>query len=97
MGLFEGEEVPLDFPMYAETLEVKKKKKDPPIGKPTRNTGSGKKYKCLSVTKTGKIKKITYGDSKVVLGRLEQLKHGRLPHAIGVLRRKDLTNRVLGL
>ena len=75
-AMFEGEEVPLDFPMYEETLEEaqaleekkrkkKKKKKDPPIGKPTKNTGGGKKYKVfVRNPKTGKIKKITYGDSK---------------------------------
>ena len=66
--MFEGERVPLDFPMYEETLEEakkKKKKKDPPIGKPTKNTGGGKKYKVfVRNPKTGKIKKITYGDSK---------------------------------
>jgi hypothetical protein len=66
-AMFEGEEVPLDFPMYEETLEEakKKKKKDPPIGKPTKNTGGGKKYKVyVRNPKTGNIKKITYGDSK---------------------------------
>ena len=67
---FRGEKVPLDFPMYTETLEErkkrkKKKKKDPPIGKPTKNTGGGKKYKVfVRNPKTGKIKKITYGDSQ---------------------------------
>ena len=39
--LFEGKRVPLDFPMYFETIEEAKKKK-----------------------KTGRIKKITYGDAK---------------------------------
>jgi hypothetical protein len=122
-AIFEGERVPLDFPMYIETFdkskrpitrsreeimkayrksirdqyrrrkisyedamklldaagwagdlkkeektaldEKKKKKKDPPIGKPTKNTGGGKKYKVfVRNPKTGKIKKITYGDSK---------------------------------
>jgi len=59
---YRGEQVPLDFPMR---LEEKKKKKDPPIGKPTKNTGSGKKYKVfVRNPKTGRIKKITYGDSK---------------------------------
>ena len=65
--MFEGEEIPLDFPMYEETLEEakKKKKKDSPIGKPTKNTGGGKKYKVfVRNPKTGNIKKITYGDSK---------------------------------
>jgi len=68
-AMFEGERVPLDFPMYIETLDEKKKKKkkkkDPPIGKPTKNTGGGKKYKVyVRNPKTGNIKKITYGDSK---------------------------------
>jgi len=48
-----------------EAKKNKKKKKDPPIGKPSRNTGSGKKYKVfVRNPKTGKIKKITYGDAK---------------------------------
>ena len=68
-AMFEGERVPLDFPMYIETLDEKKKKKkkkkDPPIGKPTKNTGGGKKYKVyVRNPKTGNVKKITYGDSK---------------------------------
>ena len=61
VGIFEEEEVPLDFPMYEELTE----EKDPPIGKPTKNTGGGKKYKVyVRNPKTGKVKKITYGDSK---------------------------------
>ena len=61
-AMFEGEEVPLDFPMY---IEEKKKKKDPPVGKPMKNSGGGKKYKVyVRNPKTGKIKTITYGDSK---------------------------------
>ena len=69
-ALFEGKRVPLDFPMYSETIEEakkrkKKKKKTPPLGKPTRNSGAGKKYKVfVKNPKTGRIKKITYGDSK---------------------------------
>ena len=61
-----GEDIPLDFPMLnEEVLGEKKKKKDPPIGKPTKNSGSGKKYKVyVRNKKTGRIKKITYGDSK---------------------------------
>ena len=48
-----------------EKKKRKKKKKDPPLNKPTRNTGSGKKYKVfVRNPKTGKVKKITYGDSK---------------------------------
>ena len=64
-AMFEGERVPLDFPMYTETLEEKKKKKkDPPIGKPMKSSG-GKKYQVyVRNKKTGRIKKISYGDSK---------------------------------
>lgn len=64
--MFEGESVPLDFPMYVETLDEKKKKKkkDPPIGKPMKGSG-GKKYQVyVKNKKTGRIKKISYGDSK---------------------------------
>ena len=66
---FRGERVPLDFPMYTETLDErkkkKKKKKDPPIGKPMKNAGGGKKYQVyVRSKKTGRIKKISYGDSK---------------------------------
>jgi len=65
---FRGERVPLDFPMYVETMDEakkKKKKKDPPIGKPMKNSGGGKKYKVyVRNSKTGKVKKISYGDSK---------------------------------
>ena len=67
-AMFEGERVPLDFPMYIETLDEKKKKKkkkDPPIGKPMKNTSGGKKYQVyVRNKKTGRIKKISYGDSK---------------------------------
>ena len=66
-AMFEGERVPLDFPMYTETLEEKKKKKkkkDPPIGKPMKNSGGGKKYKVFVRSPSGRIRKITYGDSK---------------------------------
>jgi len=64
-GKFAGDDVPLDFPMLIDEAKKKKKKKDPPIGKPKRNTGSGKKYVVyVRNPKTGKIKKITYGDAK---------------------------------
>ena len=72
-ALYEGELVPLDFPMFLEegledldeAKKKKKKKKDPPIGKPTKNTGGGKKYKVfVRNKKTGRVKKITYGDAK---------------------------------
>jgi len=70
-GMFEGVNVPLDFPMLMEQDEEemldekkKKKKKDPPIGKPMKNTGGGKKYKVYVRGPSGRIKKISYGDSK---------------------------------
>ena len=67
--MFEGEEVPLDFPMYIEEEQAldekkKKKKKDPPLNKPTKNTGGGKKYKVYVRSKSGGVKKVTYGDKK---------------------------------
>ena len=67
--IVEGDRVPLDFPLFEdETLDEakkKKKKKDPPLNKPTRNSGSGKKYKVfVRNPKTGKVKKVTYGDAK---------------------------------
>ena len=57
-GLYEGEKVPLDSPMLNE-------KKDPPLNKPMKNSGGGKKYKVyVRNPKTGRIKMITYGDAK---------------------------------
>ena len=49
-----------------ELYEAKKKaKKKGPLGKPMRNTGSGKKYKVyMKDPKTGNIRTITYGDAK---------------------------------
>ncbi len=65
-GIYEGEEVPLDTPMLVEVeLEEVKKKKNPPLNKPTRNTKGKKKYKVfVRNPKTGNIKKITFGDKK---------------------------------
>ena len=62
-ALYEGQKVPLDFPLPLD--EKKKKKKHPPLNKPTRNPGGGKKYKVfVRDKKTGNIKKVTFGDSK---------------------------------
>jgi len=68
-GMFEGQKVPLDFPMLIEedfdTINEKKKKKNPPLNKPSLNTGGGKKYKVfVRNPKTGGIKKVTFGDKK---------------------------------
>ena len=64
--IVEGERVPIEFPLFIdEDINEQKKKKDPPLNKPSRNTGSGKKYKVfVRDPKTGNIKKITYGDAK---------------------------------
>lgn len=66
--LLDEELVPLDFPMYADTLDkdIKKEsdKKDPPIGKPMKGSGSKKYQVYVRDKKTGKVKKISYGDSK---------------------------------
>ena len=65
-ALYEGQKVPLDFPLPLDEKKKKaKKKKNPPLNKPTRNTGGGKKYKVfVRDKKTGNIKKVTFGDSK---------------------------------
>ena len=70
-AMFEGQMVPLDFPMYVmteeeyELAEKKKKKEKGPIGKPMKNSGSGKKYKVyVRDPGTGNVKTLTYGDSK---------------------------------
>jgi hypothetical protein len=53
--LFEGQEVPLDFPMLAEEDE-----KNPPIGKPKR--GGPKKFYVYVRKPDGGVKKVTFGD-----------------------------------
>lgn len=66
-GIYEGEKVPLDTPMLNEVeLEEakKKKKKNPPLNKPSLNTGGGKKWKVYVRSKSGGIKKVTFGDKK---------------------------------
>ena len=65
-ALYEGQKVPLDFPMpLNEKKKSAKKKKNPPLNKPMRNTGGGKKYKVfVRNKKTGNIKKVTFGDKK---------------------------------
>jgi hypothetical protein len=63
----EGQDVPLDFPMYIEASPAlyEEKKKKGPLNKPMKNTDGGKKYKVyVKDPKTGNIRTITYGDSK---------------------------------
>jgi hypothetical protein len=61
-GNSKNEEIELNDQVIGEK---KAKKKNPPIGKPMKNTGGGKKYQVyVRNPKTGNVKKITYGDSK---------------------------------
>jgi len=60
-GIFEGKKVPLDLPMEELLNEAKKKKKkDPPIGKPKRG-GSKAYYVYVRDPKTKKVKKVSFG------------------------------------
>jgi hypothetical protein len=65
-GIYEGKKVPLDIPMFSEVEleEAKKKKKKPKLNKPSLNTGGGKKWKVYVRSKSGGIKKVTFGDKK---------------------------------
>jgi|DEB0MinimDraft_4_1074332.scaffolds.fasta_scaffold05901_5 hypothetical protein len=65
-AIVEGKRVPLEFPLFIdEDLNEEKKKKDPPLNKPMRNSGSGKKYKVyVRDPKSGNVRTITYGDAK---------------------------------
>jgi hypothetical protein len=63
-GLYEGIKVPLDLPMLEEDEleESKDKKKNPPLGKPKRDTSGGKAYKVyVRDPKTKKIKTVRFG------------------------------------
>jgi hypothetical protein len=63
-GIFEGEKVPLDLPKLNEEEDLgeakKKKKKDPPIGKPKRG-GSKAYYVYVRDPKTKNVKKVSFG------------------------------------
>ena len=66
-GRFNGKIVPLDLPMESieEVNEAKYGKKKVELNHPMRNTGPGKKYYVyVKNPKTGKIKKVTFGDVK---------------------------------
>ncbi len=61
--MFEGERVPLDFPMYIETLEeAEYQGKKVELGNPT--TGDSKKYKVYVKNSKGNVIKVNYGDKK---------------------------------
>jgi len=63
-GVYEGEVVPLDYPMMViETLteaELEEEKKQPALGKPKRG-GSKKFYVYVKDPKTKRIKKVSFG------------------------------------
>ena len=62
-GTYKGEEVALDFPLINQEVlneAKKKKKKDPPIGKPKRG-GSKAYYVYVRDPKTKRIKKVSFG------------------------------------
>jgi hypothetical protein len=64
-AVVEGKRVPLDFPLFIDEDLNEEKKKDPPLNKPMRNSGSGKKYKVyVRDPSTGNVKTVTYGDAK---------------------------------
>ena len=66
-GTFNGVRVPLDLPMeYIDELnEAEYHGKEVKLNHPMRNNGSGKKYYVyVKNPKTGKIKKISFGDVK---------------------------------
>ena len=62
VGVFEGVEVPLDFPMRDVLDEAKYKGKEVQLGKPKRGSG-GRAYVYVRDPKTGNIKKVSFGSS----------------------------------
>ena len=62
--LYENKMVPLDVPMLNKEIIEEKKKKNPPLNKPSSNSGSGKKWKVFVRSKSGGVKKVTFGDKK---------------------------------
>jgi len=79
-GIYNGIKVPLDYPisleeiqMLAESLDEAEKKKNPPIGKPKRG-GSKKFYVYVKNPKTGKIKKVSFGDTTGLRAKLNNPK-----------------------
>ena len=58
-SIYQGKEIPLDFPMFEEELN---EEEEPELNKPSRDNDSKKKYKVY-VKDGDKIKKISFGDS----------------------------------
>lgn len=64
-GIYEGEKVPLDWPMISEdTLrEAEYKGKKVELGEPSRSSGP-KKYQVYTKNKKGNVIKVPFGDAK---------------------------------
>lgn len=60
-GIYEGEEVPLDFPIL---LEAEYKGREVELNKPVRSSGPKKFKVYVKNPKTGKVKLIHFGDAK---------------------------------
>jgi hypothetical protein len=60
-GIYEGEEVPLDFPIL---LEAEYKGREVELNKPMRSSGPKKFKVYVKNPKTGKVKLIHFGDAK---------------------------------
>jgi len=63
-GTFKGYKVPLDYPMSIEYLNSIKEEKKVELNKPKRSSGPKKYVVYVRNPKTGKIKKINFGDVK---------------------------------
>jgi hypothetical protein len=63
-GVYEGVEVPLDFPMcdQGDLDEAKYKGKEVELGKPKKG-GGGKSYVYVRDPKSGNVKKVSFGSS----------------------------------
>ena len=62
-GVYEGELVPLDFPLQASSMnEAEYKGKDVELGKPKRG-GGGKSYVYVRDPKSGNVRKVSFGSS----------------------------------
>ena len=70
---YNGFNVPLDYPIYLDEIINEVDKKDPPIGKPKRG-GSKKFYVYVKNPKTGKIKKVSFGDTTGLRAKLNNPK-----------------------
>lgn len=73
IGKYNGFNVPLDYPISLEEIINEVEKKNPPIGKPKRG-GSKKFYVYVKNPKTGKIKKVSFGDTTGLRAKLNNPK-----------------------